>query len=288
MISKAVITAAGLGTRLLPTTKEIPKEMLPLYMRSGGRVVLKPVLQGIFEVLYSYGVRDFCFVVGRGKRSIEDHFTPDWRYVELLIKRGKENYAEELSRFYEMLESSRIFWVNQAEPRGFGHAVLMAKSFVDRDPFFVAAGDTYIYSRRSFLEEMAKIFRSKHLSAVLLLKAVEDPRAYGVAVLRDNGVITGVVEKPENPPSRLAIMPYYIFDPLVMRILENLGPGYGGEIQLTDAIQRLVEIGRVGAVTLGDEDQILDVGDPEKYWEALATSYRISIKSVEREELGKA
>ncbi|MEM2294189.1 MAG: hypothetical protein QXX41_13030, partial [Nitrososphaerota archaeon] len=122
------MTAAGLGTRLLLATKEMPKEMLPLF--SSGRnvdLLLKPVLQLIFEQLYDLGFREFCFVVGRGKRSIEDHFTPDYNYIELLKGKNKVNLVKNLEEFYQKVEKSIIFWVNQPEPRGFGHAVLMAE-----------------------------------------------------------------------------------------------------------------------------------------------------------------
>ena len=147
-IKKVVITAAGLGTRLLSVTTEMPKEMLPLFcMGSNGDLLLKPVLQLIFEQLYEVGFREFCFIVGRGKRSIEDHFTPDYSYVELLRKRGKEGLAMELEEFYRKVESSVIAWINQPEPRGFGDAVLRAEPFVDNEPFLVHAGDTYVISR---------------------------------------------------------------------------------------------------------------------------------------------
>ena len=142
-LEKVVITAAGLGTRLLPMSKEMPKEMLPIFVRGVNGLALKPLLQALFEQLYSFGFRDFCFVVGRGKRSIEDHFTPDRGFVKLLRDRGKSALARELESFYEMVENSRILFVNQPEPKGFGHAVLMARPFVGDGLFVVYACDTY-------------------------------------------------------------------------------------------------------------------------------------------------
>jgi len=126
VMRKAVITAAGLGTRLSPATKELPKEMLPIFHREGDRIVVKPLLQLIFEQLHDVGIREFCFVIGRGKRAIEDHFTPDPIFLRELRERGKGREAESLERFYAMLSDSSITWVNQPEPRGFGDAVLGA------------------------------------------------------------------------------------------------------------------------------------------------------------------
>jgi len=267
-IRKAVITAAGLGTRLLPMSKELPKEMLPIYTKGPNGILLKPLLQAVFEQLYDFGIREFCFVVGRGKRAIEDHFTPDWNYIRMMNDKGKKRIASEMSNFYRMIEDSTIIWVNQPEPRGFGHAVLMARPFVRDEPFLVCAGDTYIISE-DFLRRMA----DSDADATVLLQRVEDPRQYGVALVDGNRVLK-VVEKPEKLISNLAIMPFYIFNPEIMEILRGLKPGVGGEIQLTDAIQELINRGRrVNAVFLRDDELRLDIGTPESYWEALKLSY---------------
>ena len=284
---KVVITAAGLGTRLLPMSKELPKEMLPIFVKGEKGVILKPLLQALFEQLYVFGFRDFCFVVGRGKRSIEDHFTPDWDFVRRLNDKGKHNLTGELQKFYNMIESSKIAFINQPEPRGFGHAVLTAKLFVEGAPFMVCAGDTYIVSKDNvFLKRMVEAL-SEDVSAVLLLQKVSNPRGYGIAVVELKEGITGVykvlkvVEKPELPPSDLAIMPLYIFKPEVLEILEGLKPGVGSEIQLTDAIQVLIERGRrVLAVALKDDEVRLDIGTPETYREALQLSYSSILNRV--------
>ena len=271
MIRKAVITAAGLGTRLLPMSKELPKEMLPIYVRGQNGIVLKPLLQAVFEQLYCFGIREFCFVVGRGKRAIEDHFTPDWSFIKRMNEKGKERIASELSNFYRMVEKSSIMWVNQPEPMGFGHAVLMARPFVKNERFLVCAGDTYIISN-DFLKRMAE----KNSDAVLLLQRVEDPRQYGVALVEESRVLK-VVEKPEKPISNLAIMPFYVFNQEIMDILETLEPGVGGEIQLTDGIQKLIERGRkVEFVLLRDDEIRLDIGTPETYWDAIKSSYEVA------------
>jgi len=283
LVSKAVITAAGLGTRLLPTTKEMPKEMLPLFsVDLNGGLSLKPVLQLIFEQLYEAGFREFCFVVGRGKRSVEDHFTPDYGYVGLLRRAGKPNLAEHLESFYSKVESSTIFWVNQPEPRGFGDAVLKAEPFIGSEPFLVHAGDTYIISKENAaIKRLLNRYMSNKPSAVLTLKKVhEHHKIYGCAVAEPKGEalkVTRVVEKPEKPPSNLAIIPIYIFQPEIFDAIRDTKPGVGGEIQLTDAIQKLIEQQKpVEAITLKEDEMRLDVGTPETYWEALKLSYKLS------------
>lgn len=278
---KVVITAAGLGTRLLPMSKELPKEMLPIFVKSDRGFILKPLLQALFEQLYEFGFREFCFVVGRGKRSIEDHFTPDRDFVRRLGISGKSEFVSDLEHFYDMIESSRIIFINQPEPRGFGHAVLMAKTFVGREPFMVCAGDTYIISKdKKFLKRMMDIF-SYDVTAVLLLQKVSDPRRYGVAIVEEKVEagneydVLKVIEKPVYPPSNLAIMPHYVFKSEIIDSLEGLEPGFGGEIQLTDAIQRLIDSGhKVSGISLRGDELRLDIGTPETYWDALKYSYR--------------
>ncbi|MGC9191996.1 MAG: sugar phosphate nucleotidyltransferase [Conexivisphaera sp.] len=274
MIRKAVVTAAGLGTRLSPATKELPKEMLPVFHREGGRMVVKPLLQLIFEQLHSIGIREFCFVIGRGKRAIEDHFTQDPRFLRELRERGKDREAESLERFYSMLSDSVITWVNQPEPRGFGDAVLKARAFVGSDRFMVAAGDTYIISGEdgnSHLRELASAGESA--DAVLLLRRVPDPSQYGVAVVR-GGRVLRVVEKPRERISSLAIMPFYAFSPGIMDHLARIGPGVGGEVQLTDAIQSALDSGSDVRYVLLGRSRWLDIGTPESYWRALYEAWR--------------
>jgi len=276
-LKRAVITAAGLGTRLLSVTKELPKEMLPIFYRENGSVGVKPLLQLVFEQLYEVGIRDFCFIIGRGKRAIEDHFTPDGDFIEELGRRGKSATVDSFSRFYEKLQGSNIVWINQPEPRGFGDAVLRAKNFAGDDRgFLVAAGDTYIISREnSHLKDLIDLHESQGGSATLLLKKVSSPSQYGVAEVMGNRVLN-LVEKPAKPASDLAVMPFYIFDRVIFDHLERTKPGVGGEVQLTDAIQSMIGSGlAVNAVFLGngDQERWLDIGTPSSYWEALKQSY---------------
>src|SRR5436309_4406561 len=148
VLKKAVIPAAGLGTRLLSVTKEQPKEMLPVFAKGrNGELCLKPIVQLVFEQLYHVGFREFCFIVGRGKRAIEDHFTPDFSYVSMLDSKGRDGPAGDLESFYKMIDGSTVSWVNQTEPRGCGAAVLKAKSFAGEDKFMVHAGNSHFLAK---------------------------------------------------------------------------------------------------------------------------------------------
>lgn len=285
MLSKAVIPAAGMGTRLLPFTKEIPKEMLPIFVRGGdGEVYLKPVLQAIYEQLYHSGFREFCFIVGRGKRAIEDHFTPDYGYVRLLRAKNKHSYADELERFYKVVEDSVIVWITQPEPRGFGEAVLRARPFIGGEPFLVQAGDTYVFSKENrYLERMWGVFRDRCADAVFLVHEADDPRMYGVIEpspsrgCSDVLEVEKMVEKPEKPPSNLAVIPVYMFTPAILDALSELPSEGCGELQLTDGIQRLIDRGsRVYAVKIGPDEERIDVGNSKTLWDGLRISWKYS------------
>lgn len=277
---KVAIPAAGMGTRLLPATKEQPKEMLPLFADShDGKPCLKPLLQLVFEQLYSVGFREFYFIIGREKRAIEDHFTPEFDYVEMLRRMRKNELAHELKNFYKKIENSTIVWVNQPGPRGFGDAVLRVAPFVGDEPVFVHAGDTYVISDRNrHLRELIKTHKKLGADMTCLLREVKDPRRFGVAeVERFRGNVfrlKKVVEKPEKPRTNLAIMPIYIFRPVIFEALKEVPPGKGNEIQLTDGIQRLIDMGLGSyALKMSPRDIWLDIGTIETYWNALETSF---------------
>ncbi len=280
MIRKVVVPAAGLGTRLLPITKELPKEMLPIFTlgRNGG-VCLKPMLQAVFEQLFDVGFREFYFIVGRGKRAIADHFASDNGFLRILRGNGKDDLAKELEDLYEKVGVSSVVFVNQPEPRGFGDAVLRARSFIAED-FLVHAGDTYIISPgRSHLKRLIEIHERQRAEATFIAQEVENPRQYGVVEgteeEKDVYRVSKVVEKPEKPATNLAIMPVYVFNPVIFKALEITPPGKGDELQLTDGIQRLIEWGlKVTAVKLEPEEIRLDIGNPESCWEALSLSYQ--------------
>src|SRR5207249_2017765 len=243
----ALITAGGIGTRLLPFSKEIPKEMLPIIAHDrDDSLELKPLVQAIFEQLFSAGIRNFYIVVGRGKRAIEDHFSPDPRFLEFLEKKSK--LPRGISDFYEKVKSSKLVFLNQPEPLGFGDAVLLGQSLID-GPFIVQAADTIILSDRDeHIERLTGLHQKYGASATVLLRDVPDPRNYGVVegdyLEPDVLGITSAVEKPETP-------------------------------RRNHAIQRLAVAGKkvIGVLLQGDE-LMLDLGSPETMIEALKLSLR--------------
>jgi UTP--glucose-1-phosphate uridylyltransferase len=283
---KAVIAAAGLGTRLLSATKEQPKEMLPVYTSDfQGRLSLKPMLQLIFEQIYDFGIRDFCFIVGRGKRAIEDHFTPDYYYEEIL--RNKKNRylevsAQELERFHTKLKNSSIFWVNQSPNLGFGHAVLQAQSYVADEDFFVFAGDTLIISERNHhLKRLTDCYTRENADAAFLVQSVKDPENYGVihgTSLSEAIGVKKVIEKPSVPDSDMAIMPIYIFKNNIFTHLRKQNPDHRNEIQLTDAIGSILTKGKVVATEIRNDELRLDIGTPETYFKAQVESYNYALR----------
>jgi UTP--glucose-1-phosphate uridylyltransferase len=280
MIRKVVIPAAGKGTRLFPATKEQPKEMLPIFSRAAdGDLSVKPVVQTVFERLHDAGMREFCYVVGRGKRGIEDHFTPDTQAISELEGLGKNGTASDLEDFYGKLETTKVMWVNQPAPKGFGNAVLMAQPFVQKESCLVHAGDSLIISdRMDYLQKLLKTYEEFKADAAFIALNVKNPQQYGVIEGKEvkDGIIkvAQLVEKPENPKTNLAVMAMYAFKPVIFDALEKTKPGKNGEIQLTDAIQRLIDEGlKVFAVKLDLSYAHLDVGSPERYWEALELSH---------------
>jgi UTP--glucose-1-phosphate uridylyltransferase len=285
MIRKAVVPAAGLGTRLFPATKEQPKEMLPIFSSSfNNEMVVKPVVQTVYEQLFNAGLREFCFVVGRGKRAIEDHFTPDTGCVRLLEGMGRNGQAMDLESFYGKLEASTIMWVNQPEPKGFGNAVLMAQSFVEDEQCLVHAGDSFIISKKmDYIEKLLSGHKRFDADAAFVALEIENPRQYGIieGVEVETGIfrVKNAVEKPEKPATNLAIMAMYVFKPVIFEALKATKPGVNGEIQLTDAIQKLIDWGLgVYAVKLDENYGHLDIGSPQRYWAALDMSHRHSCR----------
>lgn len=280
VLKKAVIPAAGLGTRLLSVTKEQPKEMLPVFAKGkNGELCLKPIVQLVFEQLYQVGFREFCFIVGRGKRAIEDHFTPDFSYVSMLDSKGKDGPAADLENFYKMIDSSTVSWVNQSEPRGFGDAVLKAKSFAGNDRFMVHAGDSHFISKTAdHLRRVVRMSEESQANALFLSMEVEDPKRFGIVEgeTADGLVkVKHLVEKPLKPASNLAIMPVYVFDSNIFRALEETKAGFAGELQLTDGIQKMVDWNLNVYTTKVESSEIwLDIGSPDLYWQAQNLSHK--------------
>lgn len=280
MVNKIVIPAAGLGQRLLTVTKELPKEMLPIYALSNdGEICIKPLFEQIFNQSYLVGFRKFCVIVGKQKRIIEDHFTPDYSFLKE-INYKKKSVAKDLEIFYDRISKSTINWTNQLGNFGFGHAVLMAETFVGNDDFVVEAGDTLILSKNKLpLEKIRESKLDGKYDATILIQEVEDPRRYGVVSFKEKGgeiIITKVVEKPKKPESNFIIQPIYHFTPSIFSILKEIKFG-NKELQLTDGIQRLIQRGgKVKGIMLKKTDIVLDVGTPESFW----TTQRLSYKHV--------
>lgn len=281
-IKKAVITAAGLGTRFLPETKEQAKEMLPIFARnSDGGVCVKPLLQIIFEQLYGFGMRNVCFIVGRGKRVIEDHFTPDDNLLRLLENNNKTELSNELRKFYSMLENVDIIWKNQLRPKGFGDAVYKAKSFVQSDHFLLFAGDDFIVSKNNdFLKRLITTHDRFGAVATIVVERVPDPERFGVVIGKEVGdgiyKVDKIVEKPKKPESNLCVVGVYIFNPIIFKALEQIDYDKNGQKELTDAIQLLIDWGLpVYAEELKPGETRLEIGTPEIYKLTLDKSYEI-------------
>jgi len=280
-IRKVVVPAAGLGTRLFPATKEQPKEMLPIFSNTAsGDMSVKPVVQVVFEQLYDAGLREFCYVVGRGKRGIEDHFTPDPSCIKNLEDLGRNGQANDLDQFYEKLRTSTLMWVNQPAPKGFGNAVLKAQPFIQNEHCLVHAGDSCIISENmDYIKKLMSAYERVNADAAFIVLEIENPRQYGIieGTEVEAGIfkVESVVEKPEKPATNLAIMAMYVFHPVIFKALEATPAGKNGEVQLTDAIQKLIDWGlKVYAVKLDKSYAHLDVGSPERYWDALSMSYQ--------------
>ena len=277
-MTKVVITAAGKGTRLLPFTKEMPKEMMPIFSSTfTKKKVVLPLLQYIYEQLYSMGFRDYCFVVGREKRSIEDHFTPHETYLRELAG----DYKKIITKFYQKLENSHVVWVNQNRPLGFGDAVRRAERYVGNEDFIVHAGDVTILSKSkhpiSRLIETAK--RNPDAKAILLCKKIKDFKRYGVPTVErlSNNLfsVRRVVEKPDKPKSDFGILPLYYFKADIFSSIKKIKPGKGKEFQLTDGIQNLIkEKQKVLAITLNKNEEEIDVGTVESYKKSQEITFR--------------
>ena len=255
-IRKAIIPAAGLGTRFLPATKAQPKEMLP--------IVDKPTIQYIIEEAVASGIEEILIITGRSKKCIEDHFD---KSVELELELEKSGKEEMLKMVREISDMVDIHFIRQKEPRGLGHAISCAKTFVGNEPFAVLLGDDIVYNEgRPCLKQLIDCY-DEYKTSVLGVQTVEakDVNKYGIV----NGIhiedrvykVKGLVEKPavEEAPSNVAILGRYIITPQIFKILEETKPGKGGEIQLTDALLNLISEEAMYAYDF--EGTRYDVGD---------------------------
>ena len=277
-MTKVVITAAGKGTRMLPFTKEIPKEMMPIFTKIyGNQRTVIPLLQYIFEQFYSMKIRDYCFVVGRDKRSIKDHFALQQSHLNEL----SGNHKKTLSNFYKKLENCHLIWVNQNKPLGFGDAVKRAEKFVGNEDFILQAGDVSIISRykHPILRLIDTAKKNPDVSAILVCKKVKDAKRYGILQIKNRSsqvyFVEGVEEKPVRPKSNLGILALYYFKPEIFHSLKKTKRGKNNELQLTDGIQQMINDGKkVLAIPLAKDDVEIDVGTVESYRDAQASSYK--------------
>lgn len=255
-IRKAVIPAAGLGTRFLPATKAQPKEMLP--------IVDKPTIQFIVEEAVKSGIEDIIIITGRSKRAIEDHFD---RSLELEVFLKKTKKEELLNMVQDISRMANIYYVRQKEALGLGHAIYCARKFIRDEPFAVLLGDDIIHSKIPCLKQMINVYDRYGVSIVGVQEVpLEDISKYGIV---DGEKISpriysarDLIEKPSTedaPVTRLAIMGRYILTPEIFSILENLPPGKGGEIQLTDGLRELRKVQEIIAYNF--KGRRYDVGD---------------------------
>jgi len=277
-VTKAVIPAAGLGTRFLPATKATPKEMLP--------VVDKPAIQYVVEEAVASGLDDILMITGRGKRALEDHFDRNYELEETLSAKGDDT---RLSLVQEPTDLATVHYVRQGEPKGLGHAVLCAAQHVGNEPFAVLLGDDLIDVRDPLLKRMVEVQQQLGGSVIALIEVEPSQiQLYGCAAVEktdeDDVVrVTDMDEKPkENAPSNLAMIGRYVIAPEVFDVLRETAPGAGGEIQLTDALRVLARRDGDGGPVHGVlfRGRRYDTGDRADYLKAVIRL------AVERDDLG--
>lgn len=274
-VKKAIIPAAGLGTRFLPATKAVAKEMLP--------IVDKPAIQFIVEEALASGIEEILIITGRGKRPIEDHFDAN---VELETNLKSKNKTS-LLKLVEETTNVNLHFIRQSYPKGLGHAVLQAKAFVGNDPFVVMLGDDLTRDTVPLTKQLINDHETTQSSVIAVMEVEkEQTDKYGIIhpgsnVSEDLMSVRNFVEKPkpENAPSNLAIIGRYLLTPEIFPILENLGPGAGGEIQLTDAIELLNQSQNVFARHYKGERY--DIGDK---FEFIRTTIEYGLRHEEIQE----
>lgn len=278
-ITKAIIPAAGLGTRFLPATKASPKEMLPL--------VDKPLIQYVVEEAVSAGITQIIIVTGRGKRAIEDHFDISFELEEALKQKGKEDLCQELRKISDMAD---FCYIRQSQARGLGHAILCAKNLIGDEPFAVLLGDDIVDHSPSALQQMTAIYERNQAPLIGVQRVPKsEVHQYGIldAEMAIDGLykINDMVEKPsqKEAPSDLAVIGRYILIPEIFDFLEKTKPGKGNEIQLTDALKELAKVRNMyGYVIQGDR---YDAGDKLGF---LKATVKMGLKNKELGEAFKA
>lgn len=278
-VRKAIIPAAGLGTRFLPATKAMPKEMLP--------IIDKPTIQYIVEEAIESGIEDIIIVTGKGKRSIEDHFDHAFELEHSLMEKEKYDLLEKVQHSSKLVD---IHYIRQKEPKGLGHAVWCARKFIGDEPFAVLLGDDIVVSEKPGLKQLIEQYEQTG-SSVIGVQTVPDNQTnrYGIIdpVVQEGRryKVYNFVEKPkENPPSNLAIMGRYVLTPEIFTFLDSQTIGAGGEVQLTDAIQQLNQLQEVYAYDF--EGTRYDVGEKLGF---ILTTIDFAMKNEDlREDVFKA
>lgn len=261
-VKKAVIPAAGLGTRFLPATKAQPKEMLP--------IVDKPTIQYIIEEAVASGIEEILIITGRNKRAIEDHFDKSVELENELESHGKEEMLDMVRKISNMAE---IYYIRQKEPKGLGHAISCARTFVGNEPFAVMLGDDVVDSRVPCLKQLIDCY-NEYKTTIIGVQEVPHEEVYKYGIVKGMNIedrvykVKDLVEKPkpEEAPSDVAILGRYIITPQIFDILSNTTPGKGGEIQLTDALKTLISTEAMYAYNF--EGRRYDVGDRLGFLEA--------------------
>ncbi len=254
-VKKAIIPAAGLGTRFLPATKAQPKEMLP--------IVDKPTIQYIIEEAVASGIEEILIITGRNKRAIEDHFDKSVELEKELEDHGKE---ELLSLVKKVSNMADIYYIRQKEPKGLGHAINCARTFVGNEPFAVMLGDDVVDSKVPCLKQLIDCY-NEYKTSIIGVQEVSKEEVYKYGIVKGMYIedrvykVKDLVEKPkiEEAPSNIAILGRYIITPAIFEILQNTIPGKGGEIQLTDALKTLIKCEAMYAYNF--EGRRYDVGD---------------------------
>jgi UTP--glucose-1-phosphate uridylyltransferase len=275
---KCVLTVAGLGTRLLPLTKELPKEMLPIYdVSKEYGLILKPILQVIFESLFEYNIRNFCFIVGKTKRAVQEHFTPDYDIVKELQKTKKKKLEKIMNGFFKKLDKSSISFTYQPKPIGFGDAIERSKQFVGNENFLLHAGDDIVISKNNnHLKRLEDAFSKYNAEIACLVEEVDNPTQYGVVngKVLEKGVleILEMQEKPKKPKSKYAIIAIYIFKPSIFQLLSKVKKKSNLEFQLADAFNlALKKKSKMVGVILKKDEKRIDIGTPETYSKVLVS-----------------
>jgi len=261
-VKKAFIPAAGLGTRFLPATKAMPKEMLP--------IIDKPAIHFVVEEAINAGIDDILIITGRGKRAVEDYFDKNYELEDVLAKQGKMSLLKEIQFLPDNVD---IHYVRQKEAKGLGHAILKAKKHVDGEPFLVLLGDTLMGYESGHIKEMISLYEKK-LASVIAVEEVKPElvNQYGIVggqeIEKDIYKINTLVEKPPvgQAPSNLAIFGRYLLTSQIFNHLESIKPGYGGEYQLTDALIELNKEQDMYATLI--REKRYDIGLKAKYLEA--------------------